>query len=99
MVNRKVEPILYLDLPSIGKYTRQKKDNKSVFEFKQKHHVSSENYFSKTLSDMMRVSVSVSNFVNMRAVNLLDFSVPFKHTVLSFSASFGRFLRELLPQE
>ena len=32
MVNRKVGPILYLDLPSIGKYTRQKK-----VESEQKH--------------------------------------------------------------
>ena len=45
------------------------------------------------------MSVSVSNFVNMRGVNLLDFSVSFKHTVLAFFASFGRSLQELLPQE
>ena len=94
-VNRKVGPIFYLDLSSIGK----KKDNKSAFESEQKHYVSLENYFSKKLSDMTRVSVSVSNFVNMRGVNPLDFSVSFKHTVLPFFASFGRFLRELLPQE
>ena len=78
---------------------RQKKDNKSAFESEQKHYVSLENYFSKKLSDMTRVSVSVSNFVNMPTVNPLDFSVPFKHTVLPFFASFGRSLRELLPQE
>ena len=100
MVNRKVGPIFYLDLSSIVKYTRQKKkDNKSAFESEQKHYVSLENYFSKKLSDMTRVSVSVSNFVNMRGVNPLDFSVSFKHTVLPFFASFGRSLRELLPQE
>ena len=68
-------------------------------ESEQKHYVSSENYSSKILSDVTRVSVSVSNFVNMRGVNPLDFSMPFKHTVLPFFASFGRSLRELLPQE
>ena len=73
--------------------------NKSVFESEQKHYVSSQNYFSKKLSDMTRVSVSVSNFVNMPTVNPLDFSVSFKHTVLPFFASFGRSLRELLQQE
>ena len=73
--------------------------NKSAFKSEQKHYVSSENYFSKKLSDMTRVSVSVPNFVNMPRVNHLDFSVPFKHTVLPFFASFGRSLRELLPQE
>ena len=99
MVNRKVGPFLYLDLPSIGKDTTPKKDNKSIFEFEQKQYFSSENYFSKKLSDMTLVSMSVSNFVNMRGVNLLDFSVPFKHTVLPFFASFGRSLRELLPRE
>ena len=77
----------------------KKKDNKSAFESEQKHYVSLENYFSKKLSDMTRVSVSVSNFVNMPTVNPLDFSVSFKHTVLPFFASFGRSLRELLPQE
>ena len=81
------------------KIHQAKKDNKSVFESEQKHYVSSENYFSKKFSDMTRVSVLVSNFVNMRGVNPLDFSVPFKHTVLPFFASFGRSLRELLPQE
>ena len=95
-MNRKVCAILYLDLPSIGEYTTQKnKDNKSVFESEQKYYVSSENYFPKKLSGMKLVSVS--NFVN--GVNPLDFSVPFKHTVLSSFASFGRSLRELLPQE
>ena len=74
------------------------KKNKSVFESHQTHYVSSEKYFSK-LSDMTLVSMSVSNFVNMRGVNFLDFSVPFKHTVLPFFASFGRSLRELLPRE
>ena len=67
MVNRKVDPILYLDLSSIGKYTAQKKkDNKSVFESEKNYYISSEDYFSKKLSDMTRVSVLVSNFVNKR---------------------------------
>ena len=99
MVNRKVGPILYLDLSSVGKYSRQKRDNKSAFQSEQKYYVSLEKYFSNKLSDMTPVSVSVSNFVNMRGVNLLDFSVSFKHTVLAFFASFGRSLQELLPQE
>ena len=66
MVNRKVDPILYLDLSSIRKYTAQKKDNKSVFESEKNYYISSEDYFSKKLSDMTRVSVLVSNFVNKR---------------------------------
>ena len=66
MVNRKVDTILYLDLSSIGKYTAQKKDNKSVFESEKNYYISSEDYFSKKLSDMTRVSVLVSNFVNKR---------------------------------
>ena len=75
------------------------KNNKSVFESDQTHYGSSEKCFSKKLSDMTLVSMSVSNFVNMRGVNFLDFSVSFKHTVLPFFASFGRSLRELLPRE
>ena len=77
----------------------KKKDNKSVFESEKNYYISSEDYFSKKLSDMTRVSVLVSNFVNMGGVNPLNFSVLFKHTVLPFFASFGRSLRELLPQE
>ena len=54
MVNRKGGPILYLDLSS--------KVNKSVFEYEQNYYISSQDYFSKKLSDMTRVSVLVSNF-------------------------------------
>ena len=81
------------------KIHQAKKRQQIGFRVRAKHYVSLENYFSKKLSDMTRVSVSVSNFVNMRGVNPLDFSVSFKHTVLPFFASFGRSLRELLPQE
>ena len=76
-----------------------KKRQQSAFESEQKHYVSLENYFSKKLSDMTRVSVSVSNFVNMRGVNPLEFSLSFKHTLLPFFASLGRSLWELLRQE
>ena len=36
MVNRKVDPILYLDLSSIGKYTAQKKRQKIDFRVREK---------------------------------------------------------------
>ena len=36
MVNRKVDPILYLDLSSIGKYTAQKKRQQIGFRVREK---------------------------------------------------------------
>ena len=93
-------PNFYLDLPWIAKDTTPKKNNKQIgFRVRAKTlFFLGELLFKEIVAYDISVNVSV-NFVNMRGVNPLDFSVSFKHTVLPFFASFGRSLRELLPRE